>query len=149
MTTPGGLGLPTKQESEPIDPGEWFVRLIWRDFHDPDRVPIISPRSFRPRKDQLDGLSVFRASCLADPIDALQVIHPDKRSDYAVTLVALATLQGLGLSVRPDHIETLPGHVVIPEINAPAYKRDKNAFAAILDALARAASEQIVRRPLA
>src|SRR4051812_42616149 len=107
-----------KAESDPVAPDEVVLRMIWRDLFDAGVVPPIMPRAFRPRDNEGDGISVFRSACLAAPTDALAVLAPDKRSLYAIAAVPVAELTALGLTVQPARIDTVPGHAVIPELNA-------------------------------
>lgn len=102
---------------------------------------------FEPRKNETGGISFFRRDCLNDPTDALAAIVEEKRSRYAIVLVPVSLLASLGLSVRPDRIEGVSGHVVVPEINITDYSADKARFTPIKLRLAEVASENIVHRP--
>jgi hypothetical protein len=61
----------------------------------------------------------------------------------------VARLAELGLTVIPKPIETLPGHVVIPELNsvASADKSNREFFTRTQLRLAEIASENIVHQP--
>ena len=137
-----------KREDEPISDDEWLVRLVWEDRFDPVGIPIISPKSFLPRKDEVGGISFFRRACLLDPVDALNVIQEEKQVRYAVVLVSVASIRALGFTVEADPIDATLGHVVVPEININSYKSDKNRFAENFLRLAFEASANILRRPL-
>lgn len=135
-----------KSEREPVAPDEWLVRLVWED-RVTDRVPVISPNAFEPRKNETDGISFFRRDCLNEPSDALLVIPEEKRARYAIVLIPVSQLASLNLSVRPAKIGTVPGHVVVPEINITDYRANKARFTPIKLRLAEAASDHIMRRP--
>jgi hypothetical protein len=135
-----------KPETDPITPDELLIRLVWED-RVTDKVPVISPNAFEPRKNETDGISFFRRDCLNDPTDALAVIAEDKRARYAIVLVPVSVLTSLDLSVKPSQIATIPGHVVVPEININDYSGDKKRFTPIKLRLAEEASNNIVRRP--
>lgn len=139
-----------KPESDPVSPDEMLIRLVFRDRFTA-RVPTISPNAFEPRvkgdNPDKNGISLFRKDCLADPADALAVIAPDKRPLTGIVLIPYQVLAGLGLSTTPDPVGAVPGHVVIPQLNAADYTANKSAFAPIKLALAQAASENIFRRP--
>jgi hypothetical protein len=135
-----------KPESDPISPDEWLIRLVWED-RVTDRVPVISPNAFEPRKNEMGGISFFRRDCLNAPTDALTVIAEEKRSRYAIVLVPVSLFTSLGLTVRPDRIDSVPGHVVVPEINITDYSADKARFTPIKLRLAEVASENMVHRP--
>jgi len=75
-----------KDETSPVSPDEIVVRLIWKDFHKPGQAVSISEGAFRPKPNETDGISVFRAACLNDPRDILTVIASEKRDKYALAL---------------------------------------------------------------
>jgi hypothetical protein len=135
-----------KTETAPVAPDELFVRLVWED-RVTDRVPIISPNAFEPRKDETEDISLFRLACLADATAALGAIAEEKRDRYALVLVPLSALTEQGLSVRPDPISEVPGHVVVPELNSTDYRANKARFTPMKLRLAEVASANIVCRP--
>jgi hypothetical protein len=141
-----------KPETDPITDDEHLLRLVWHDRFTA-KLPVISPGTFEPRTGGLhpdtDGLSMFREACLASPTDALAVIPEEKRSRYGIVRIPVARLAKLGLTVRPSRIETVPGHVVIPELNSVDYadKSKKSIFKATQLRLAEIASENIVHQP--
>jgi len=106
-----------KDEASPVSPDEMVVRLIWKDFHKPGQAVSIGEGAFRPKPNETDGISVFRAACLDDTRDVLAVIAPEKRDKYALALLPVSELLALGLTVQPARIEALPGHAVVPELN--------------------------------
>ena len=67
---------------------------------------------------------MFRLACLSDPTDALKVMAPEKRGGYAMGLVPVAELTALGLSVEPVKVDEVPGHVLLPELNATLLTND-------------------------
>jgi hypothetical protein len=141
-----------KAETDPITPDEWLIRLVWEDRFT-NRVPVISPNSFEPRAGKhpdTGGISLFRKDCLNDPADALLAIPAEeKRPRYGIVQIPVSLLAELSLSVRPDPIGAVPGHVVVPELNIVDYTADKARFTPIKLRLAEVASENILRRPAA
>ena len=140
-----------KAETDPVTPGEWLLRLVWEDRFTA-KVPIISPRTFEPRTGKhpdADGLSLFREACVANPAEVLAVIAEDKRARYGIVRVPVAALGGLGLTVSASPIDTVAGHVVIPEVNSTTFQDKANTpfFVRTQLALATIASENIVRTP--
>jgi hypothetical protein len=140
-----------KAETDPITPDEWLLRLVWEDRFTA-KVPVISPRTFEPRTGKhpdADGLSLFREACVANPADVLAVIAEDKRARYGIVRVPVAALGGLGLTVSASPIDTVAGHVVIPELNSTAFQNpaSKAFFVATQLALATIASGNIALRP--
>lgn len=135
-----------KLESDPITEDEWLIRLVW-ETRVTDKTPIIEPNSFEPRKDETDGISFFRAACLADPADVLAVIAEEKRPRYAIVQVPVSLFGQLGLIVEMAPIEKVAGHVVAANLNWTVYKSDKKRFTPIMLGLAEVASQNILRRP--
>lgn len=140
-----------KAETDPITADEWLLRLVWEDRFT-QKVPVISPRTFEPRTGKhpdTDGLSLFREACVANPTDVLVVIGEDKRARYGIVRLPVTALGGLGLTVSASPIDTVAGHVVIPELNSTAFQDKANTpfFVATQLALAKIASENIVHQP--
>lgn len=138
-----------KSEDEPVGPDEFVLRLIWRDFLKLGNVPKISPRAFRPRPNETDGISVFREACVSRPEDILIVIDPQKRDKYGIVRIPVAGIQAMGLSLVSAKIETAPGHVVIPELNIVAFDADSVNLESKMEALAALAGANLIRRPTA
>lgn len=139
-----------KSETDPITPDEWLIRLVFRDRFTA-RTPTVAASSFEPRvkghEPDVNGLSLFRKDCLNDPADALEAMPEEKRHLYGIVQVPVAVLTELGLSVTPDRIDELPGHVVIPELNSADYAAEPSRFKVAKSRLAEVASEHILRRP--
>ena len=136
-----------KDEDSPVSPDELVLRLIWEDFFNPGRPVPVRDRAFLPRPNETEGISVFRLACLNNPEDALAVIAPEKRERYALAALPVTELAALGLTVLPAKIETVPGHAVLPELNAGAVADDAPRWAVIRERLARIASQNILRQP--
>ena len=136
-----------KSETEPVTPDEFVIRLIWH-FNYTVGMPLpISYKAFAPKKDEIDGISVFRAACIADPVDVLAVIDPDKRNLYCVALLNVGDIENLGLSVQSAPIDRISGHAVLPELNIVSRKADPK-LAEIQKELAILANKYIVRVPV-
>src|SRR5581483_11516419 len=106
-----------KEESDPVTPDEFVVRLIWTfNFKAGAPQPIVR-EAFEPKGHETDGISVFRLACLSGPEQALEAMAPDKRDRYALALLPVSEVLALGLTVRPAKIDAVPGHAVLPELN--------------------------------
>jgi hypothetical protein len=138
-----------KPENDPVTDDEFVLRLIWEDYFKPDLDLPIQARAFEPKKNEIDGISVFRQDCLHSPSDTLAVIAEDKRNRYYIARVAVRELLVMGLTVRPDPISTAPGHAVLPELNINAFNSDRLRWKEVLKQLAELASRNIVHRPAA
>jgi hypothetical protein len=142
-----------KSEDEPVTDDEWLLRRVRRERFRTDSIPIISPGAFEPRFNgrdiDVDGISLYRLACINDPADILSQVAEDKRGSIAIVRVSVAFLKSLGLTVLSRPRPGIPGHVVLPELNADDYKANKGKFTPILKELADEASkdENIVRRP--
>ena len=139
-----------KPEADPISRDEWLIRLVWEDRFT-DRSPIVSPNAFEPRgghHPDTDGISLFRSDCLTSYADCLVVVGEEKRLRYGIVQVPVSLLILLALSVKAAPIASVPGHVVIPELNISDYLADKAKLTPIKKRLAEVASDNILRRPL-
>lgn len=135
-----------KNEVEPVTPDEFVIRLIWKTFFKVGRPLPISFKAFQPRKDEVDGISVFRASCIANPEDSLAVMDLEKRDHYGIALLNVGDIGTLGLSVQPSPIATIAGHAVLPELNIVRLTDDSKMADVQLE-LAVLANRRVVRGP--
>lgn len=131
-------------EDEPITPDEWVVRLIWGQFLRLGEPVPVQPVAFRPRANEVEGISVFRAACLSEPQDCLIVIAPEKRDKYALSLLPVSELLRLGLTARPAKIDVIPGHAVIPQLNITAVEKDQSYWKSIQIELAILAGKNLI-----
>lgn len=140
-----------KSESDPITPDEWLLRRVHIHRFTPSRGCPISPNAFEPRykgnDPDTDGISLYRQACLRSLEDLLQTIDPEKRDNVGIVRLQVSDLWNLQLTVKPAPVAAVPGHVVIPELNAAAYRASKARYAGLKQRLAELASRQIVRRP--
>ena len=133
-----------KDDATPVSPDEVVVRLIWTDFHKPAATPPVRDRAFLPRPNDETGISVFRVACLPDARNALAAIAPEKRDKYALALLHMAELTAIGLTVEPAKIDTVPGHAVIPELNAALATTDPQKCLDVQKKLAVLAAKNLI-----
>jgi len=138
-----------KHETDPVSADEMLVRLVWGSFYKPAEAPCVRPMAFAPRPNETDGISVFRLSCLTSAEQALDVIATEKQPGYGITLIPVAELLRIGMSVIPTPIPAVPGHAVIPELNADRCRVDKLWCDGIRKRLAVLASARMIRIPIA
>lgn len=136
-----------KDEREPVATDERVIRAVWTDFYDPALAFPVLAKAFLPRNDETDGISVFRAACVAKPEDVLAVFPEEKRDRYALVLLSVSDLAALGLSVQPAAIDAVAGHAVLPELNIVSWKADKNRGRELQKQLAALANAAVVRTP--
>lgn len=136
-----------KGEDEPVTPDEFVVRCIWTFNYKPALAQPIIREAFEPRKDEFDGISVYRLACLTIAEDALEAFVADKRDRYALALLPVSEIENLGLSVVPAKIDVVPGHAVLPELNITMCLADRAICRAIQKQLAMIANRNIVRAP--
>jgi len=117
-----------KSEDDPITDDEWILRRVRADMYQTNGFPFLSPRAFEPRtggrEPDTDGISVYRASCLSHVADVLAEIPPDKLAAIGLVRVLVAHIQSLGLSLTPKKTN-VPGHCVIPELDAKCQKEQR------------------------
>lgn len=142
-----------KSEAEPITDDEWLLRRVNKDRFRTAQTPLISPGAFEPRvkgrDPDVDGISFYRASCLESAEAILTSLQPPKREETGIVRMQVSSLARLELSVQPKPIPTIPGHVVIPEMNSIDYPTQKSEIGKQMLGLAEIASEDenIVRWP--
>ena len=110
-----------KAESEPITDDEWLLRRVHRLRFTPGKPIPIGRSAFEPRTTgrdvDVDGISLFRAACHADPVDILASLEPVRRKDQGVVRLLASEVRSIGLDVEPLPT-TIPGHVVLPQLSA-------------------------------
>lgn len=135
-------------EHDPVDDGEFVYRRIHRNQFDGTAEISVQFPAFRPNQNDMDGVSLFRARFL-QPADTLAHINESKAKDYYVARIAVRDLRNLGLTLKPDPIPGGPaGHVIVPELNWPAYHTNTQTWKPIIVELARLASADVVHRPV-
>ena len=144
-----------KSEDDPVTDDEWLLRRVRVEQFRTDKLPVISPNAFEPRikgrDPDTDGISLYRATCLADPSDILATISSERLHEYGIVRLQVSFLKSLNLTVLSKPDDRVKGHVVIPELNSGNYESDKARFTAIKVKLAAEASkdENILRQPQA
>ena len=142
-----------KNESDPITDDEWLLRRVHKSRFRTEKVPIISPSAFEPRIEgrdpDVDGISLYREACLESPTQILDAVAEDKRPDQGIVRIPVAALRQLRFAVQSKPDQTIPGHVVIPELNAENFSTTKARYTPVLLGLATLASqdENIVLKP--
>src|SRR6266540_3581799 len=130
-----------KDEASPITADELVIRLIWGEMF---KAGTVSERAFAPKPEEHDGISVFRAACLANPRDVLTVMAPEKRGRYVLALLPGAEILALGLTVEPAKIETISGHAVLPELTIDFHTSDKARCRELQGKLAAIAARNVI-----
>jgi hypothetical protein len=135
-----------KSENDPITDDEWLLRRVRVERFRLSETPVISPNAFEPRVTgrglDHDGISLYREACLGAPIDILATIDEPRRREYGIVRIPVARMKerNLAVEIRPE--PPIPGHVVIPELNAADYAANKARFTPIKKWLAEVASEE-------
>lgn len=154
--------LTPRSEDSPIQSHEYLLRRIHFTRYDPDQCPIVTPGSFEPRckgnDPDVDGISLFRESCLQFPRDVIAYLTSEKQDEnaiVAVSYIAISDIQEMRLSVKMsphplDMPNRVPGHVVIPEINSIDYlvSEKKEIIKKVCLRLAVLASKNVRLKPL-
>jgi hypothetical protein len=138
-----------KAEDDPITDDEYLLRRVHKSRFN----PVLSANAFEPRikgRDlDSDGISLYREACLAHPDEIIALVAPEKRNEQGIVRVPVWLVKSLGLTIKSDVDPSIKGHVVIPELNADAYKADQARFTPVKEKLLAEArkDENIVRRP--
>ena len=135
-----------KSEKAPIESNERIIRLFWyTNFKNGE------PKSsgFKPKKDEHEGISLFREECLTEPLECLKAILDEgKRDYYGVISYPHSAFTSRQMSFVLDHIEEVPGHVLLTSINPSSWNEDKNNFRYRVDELTSDDSRRIIRMPI-
>jgi hypothetical protein len=121
-----------KSDADAITDDEWLFRRVHRTKFRSEKSPFVSPGAFEPRlpdksrAPDTDGISLYREACLADAAQCLQPVLEESRSDWGVVRVNVSDLRKLGLSVTSVKDEAVPGHVVIPEMSAGEFNKNRD-----------------------
>lgn len=119
--------------SEPIADGELLYRRIpvSQRWYDPAADPKPLLQAFRPRTDDVTGLSVVRGEPYNTPEQAAQ--GPSK-SGYYVAALRVSDLRAHGIKVVPRPVVGITGHAEIT--NLTAANRDSDEAKRIMELLA-------------
>lgn len=121
----------SSSEEDPVKDEECVLRRIPcnEEYYNPALDEPTQPLAFRPRRDDLTGISVYR-SLFVKPIELVQPVQIDRR--YYVAELKVSDIKKLGLTVVPDPQEDeVKGHSLVPQINWNDYSRKgptKNAI---------------------
>lgn len=99
---------------EPIDDDEFLYRRINLQYVVDGRIDL---EAFRPRREDVDGLSLTRAK-YKSPEEAAKppVTRPGRT--YYISSIRASDLKQLNLTIEPKPIDGNLGHCVVPEMNA-------------------------------
>ena len=126
--------------SESLSPDEYVLRRV-SAFGVDKNLPIpIPPGHFRPNKDDVDGISLFRRSCKT-PEQLVE--NATGRHGYYVVKYQVKELVGMGLNPRLTG-DVSSGHVSIPELSLMAVNADPDAAESLMTKLAIAAWPRVV-----
>lgn len=133
-------------DDDPIGPNERFIRLVWCHTFKGDTP---GQGWFKPRNDETTGISMFRESCLDNPIDCLRAISDcEKRDYYAVVAYPFCAFESRQMSFIRDQINEVPGHVLLSEITPDSWKADENNLRYRIPELASDTGRFTIRNPL-
>lgn len=119
--------------SEPVADDELIYRRIpvSQHWYDPAADPHPLLQAFRPRTDDVTGLSVVRG----EPYNtAEQAAQGPSKSGYYVAVLRVGALRAHGIDVLPRPIAGVQGHAEIP--NLTAANRDSDEAKRIMELLA-------------
>lgn len=143
-------GWPWYYEFTPIFPGEVLLRAIPNVlgyFKESMGNWAVDPYAFVPRKQDIDGISLFRED-FATPKEI--VISNRHAAGVRIARVTVLQLSELGLNVECDPDQSQPaGHVIVPGLKfvAKPPKEEKRRIADLSQKLAQFASSNGVYCP--
>src|SRR5262245_5383060 len=146
--------MPKSEDSEITD-DEYLLRRVAIGYFSKDKTLKIDMQAFRPvsgpnaRTPDTDGISLFRESCLLRPDDVLEGLSAEKKARIGVVRLSVKLIRDLGLTIEPRPVQTIPGHVVIRELNSDAVTNAREMLKRMQAELAIIASAEgnVVVRP--
>jgi hypothetical protein len=109
--------------TEPIHDGEILFRRIpvSQNWYDPSIAPFPSPQAFRPRDDDITGLSLVRGQ----PYNTLEeAARGPARKGYYVAVLTAGDLRKRRIQVVPRPVPGISGHAEIPDLTAANWDTD-------------------------
>jgi len=99
----------------PIGDDEFLFRRIPAsvDWFDPNESRVADD-AFRPRRHDMDGISLVRSRYCTVEEAARAGARPGKR--YYVACLCVADLRKEGFQIKADPLPDNPGHVILPEL---------------------------------
>jgi hypothetical protein len=120
-------------QTDPISPNEYILRRVPYNSNnkliDPDSEQPASRDAFRPTDMDTDGLSVSRELFVSAEQVAQKYTEENPGKQCWVVRVRARDLfdDSIGVSMVPDPVDDeLPGHAIIPEINATRRTQGKD-----------------------
>ncbi len=114
-------------QNDPVSPEEFILRRVPanQDFIDESLLLRVQRVAFEPKKKHdINGLSVYRERFVS--AERVAAAGRSPAGYYVVRLQAKDYLD-LGLTLHPDpKPDELPGHTLIPRLNADSMKNHKN-----------------------
>jgi hypothetical protein len=112
------------EAAEPIGADELLYRRIPASakWFDPTVTPPLSPQAYRPRENDLTGISLYRAKGIAP--EAIAARGRPGKSFYVATL-RYGDLQDAKIEVVDSNDPKDPGHVELPALNADNRRSDE------------------------
>lgn len=125
--------MPLIDGTDPIDDEEILYRRIpvSQGWYNSNADPHPSPQAFRPRDDDITGISLCRGG-LYNTVE--QAGHGPSKKGYFVAVLKAGDLRKLGFDVVPRPNDVINGHVEIPALTAS--NRDTDSALNIMTALA-------------
>ena len=120
--------------TEPIGDDELLYRRIpaAQAWFDPNVSPKPVPEAFRPRRDDVTGLSLIRG----EPYNtAEQAARGPSKAGYYVAVLRAGDLRTLGIEVVPRPVDGISGHAEIANLTAAT--RDSEEGKTLMVLLAR------------
>ncbi|MDP6547074.1 MAG: hypothetical protein QGH60_24120 [Phycisphaerae bacterium] len=107
--------------TEPIDDDELLYRRVPLQYFDESNDPKLSPKTFRPRSDDITGLSVSRAKYKS--VEQVAQNSRDKRYYVAVLRAGDLRTHGILVEPKPKPPDDL-GHAELPGLTYDHRKDD-------------------------
>ncbi len=122
--------------SEPVTDDEVVFRRASKrsGWYDPESDRPYAWVAFRPNKEDMRGLSVWRRKYKTAEQSAAVRAKPGER--YFIFRLRVARLREAGIVVEPTPLDGGPGHASLVNINTSAYQQNKNSVRELAEKIA-------------
>jgi len=128
--------MPTRDRDEPISDDEIVYRRVSEKsgWYDSASDLPVAWEAFRPNRNDLRGLSVWRARYRTTEEVAETGAKPGRR--YFILCLRVRPLREAGVVVEPSPEDGGPGHASFVNMNASTYQQDRDSMRELAEKIA-------------
>lgn len=130
--------MPPEDAEEPVADDEVLYRRVSdkSGWYDPSLDRPVAWQAFRPNKQDIDGISVWRAKFYKSPEQVAKIAAQANRQ-YFLLVVRVGTLRLAGVTVLPTPSRAGSGHATLANLCAEKYQRNRDDVRELAERIAR------------